>query len=196
VRRAAADVARRRRRAGPGGALVGTATHLLLASVPPGWLGGWREAADTDLDRCRCRGTGLPGLRGPGRHRLGAGARCAGDLLALRTAALALAVTVALGLLLVAVLQGWIRVAEHTRWVDSHAAWGLMGWVGLLVVGVAIQVLPMFYVTPAYPAPMRRWFAPAVLIGIGVASVAWIIGPTSSGRPSSVRSRWASSALP
>ena len=40
-------------------------------------------------------------------------------------AAMALVVTVALGLLLVAVLQGWIRVAEHTRWVDAHAAWGI-----------------------------------------------------------------------
>lgn len=163
--------------------LVGTATHLLLTSGAAGLA--W----------------GLAG-GGPALIRIGAGvaalgflvfvipvgialvrARGApGTLLALRTAVLALVVTVALGLLLVAVLQGWIRVAEHTRWVDAHAAWGLMGWVGLLVVGVAIQVLPMFYVTPAYPALMRRWLAPTVLVGIGATSAAWIMGADLFGR--------------
>ncbi|WP_373506599.1 hypothetical protein [Thiocapsa sp.] len=157
--------------------LVGTATHLLLtigaAGLAWGLAGGgptliWIGAGAAALGfLVFVIPVGIALVRARGAP---------GTLLALRTAALALVVTVALGLLLVAVLQGWIRVAEHTRWVDAHAAWGLMGWIGLLVVGVAIQVLPMFYVTPAYPAPMRRWFAPTVLVGIGAASTAWIMG--------------------
>lgn len=157
--------------------LVGTATHLLLtigaAGLAWGLAGGgptliWIGAGAAALGfLVFVIPVGIALVRARGAP---------GTLLALRTAALALVVTVALGLLLVAVLQGWIRVAEHTRWVDAHAAWGLMGWIGLLVVGVAIQVMPMFYVTPAYPAPMRRWFAPIVLVGIGAASTGWIMG--------------------
>ena len=161
----------------PGVRLVGTATHLLLTVGAAGLAWGLGRGGPTLI----WTGAGAAALGFllfvvPVAIALMRARGAPGTLLALRTAALALAVTVALGLLLVAVLEGWIRVAEHTRWVDTHAAWGLMGWVGLLVVGVAIQVLPMFYVTPAYPAPMRRWFAPAVLIGIGAASTAWIMG--------------------
>jgi hypothetical protein len=157
--------------------LVGTATHLLLmlGAIGLAWglAGGgpallWLGAGAAAL--------GFLAFLFPVAIALARARGAPGTLLALRMAALALVVTVALGLLLVAVLLGWIRVPEHTRWVDTHASWGLMGWVGLLVFGVAIQVLPMFYVTPSYPAPMRRWFAPAVLVGISVATAAWILG--------------------
>lgn len=163
--------------------LVGAATHLLLtlgaAGLAWGLAGGgptliWIGAGTAAL--------GFLVFAVPVAVALVRARGAPGTLLALRTAAIALAVTVALGLFLVAVLQGSIRVAEHTRWVDTHAAWGVMGWVGLLVVGVAIQVLPMFYVTPAYPAPMRHWFAPAVVIGIAAGGVAWILGADLVGR--------------
>ena len=42
---------------------------------------------------------------------------------------------------------------------DLHVAWGLLGWVGLLVIGVAFQVMPMFLVTPLYPQLVTRWLA-------------------------------------
>jgi hypothetical protein len=105
-----------------------------------------------------------------------------GTRLALRTAAFSLVVTVVLGLVLVAVVVGWIRLPNFARLVDTHAAWGLMGWVGLLVMGVAIQVLPMFYVTPPYPPAMRRWLSPVLWIWIIGASIAWILGHDLLGR--------------
>jgi hypothetical protein len=74
----------------------------------------------------------------------------------------ALAVTVALGVSLTAVL-GWGLPIPLVEAVALHAAWGLVGWTVLLVVVVAQQVVPMFQVTPLYPAPLSKLFAPALL---------------------------------
>jgi len=42
--------------------------------------------------------------------------------------------------------------------LDLHAAWGLLGWIAMLVFGVAFQVIPMFQVTPLYPPLFSRVF--------------------------------------
>lgn len=99
-----------------------------------------------------------------------------GTRMALRAAAVALLVTVVLGLVLTGSLLGWVRLAEFTPWVDAHAAWGLLGWVGLLILGVAVQVIPLFYVTPPYPLLVRSWLAPTLLAGIFLGSLAGIHG--------------------
>jgi hypothetical protein len=77
-------------------------------------------------------------------------------------ALIALAVTVALGLTLTAML-GWGAAIPMVKAVTLHAAWGLVGWTVLLVFVVAQQVVPMFQVTPLYPAPLSKLFAPALL---------------------------------
>ncbi len=82
---------------------------------------------------------------------------------AIRLALAALAVTVGLGLALAAALSGQWRPAAAGL-IDLHAQWGLLGWVGLLVMGVAYQVVPMFQLTPVYPPPVRRWLAPLVAV--------------------------------
>jgi hypothetical protein len=76
------------------------------------------------------------------------------SLTAIRLALAALAVTVTLGLLL-AVSYAWptLLALPLLALTDLHASWGLLGWVGLLVIGVAFQVVPMFQVTEPYP----RW---------------------------------------
>lgn len=84
---------------------------------------------------------------------------------AMRLAALMLAATVVLGLILLSNHAfGWWLQARETL-ADLHLTWGMLGWVGILVVGVAYQVVPMFQLTPAYPAPLARWLAP-VLFGL------------------------------
>jgi hypothetical protein len=84
---------------------------------------------------------------------------------AMRLAALMLAAAVLLGLILLSNHAfGWWLQARETL-ADLHLSWGLLGWVGILVVGVAYQVVPMFQLTPAYPAPLTRWLAP-VLFGL------------------------------
>ena len=157
--------------------LVGTLTHLLLTCGASGlaWgLGG--GGATALLLGGICTGLGFLVFVVPVAIALVQARGVQGTLRALRSAALSLVVTVVLGLLLVAFVLGWLRLPDFVRAVDAHAAWGLMGWVGLLVMGVAIQVLPMFYATPAYPELLRRWLVPALLIGIIGSSVAWVCG--------------------
>jgi hypothetical protein len=48
----------------------------------------------------------------------------------------------------------------------------LLGWAGILAIGVAYQVVPMFQLTPSYPAVLTRWLAPllfALLLGLAPA---------------------------
>lgn len=54
---------------------------------------------------------------------------------------------------------------------DLHALWGVFGWGGLLLAGVAFQVLPMFQVTPLYDDRMERWLGLAVLLALLLYSI-------------------------
>ncbi|MEO6148387.1 MAG: hypothetical protein ABIT70_15350, partial [Sulfuriferula sp.] len=76
-------------------------------------------------------------------------------------AGIALALTVGLGTALVGTLSGYFHLPMQEL-VGLHVAWGLPGWVGLLVMGVAYQVVPMFQLTPAYPARLTRWLGGSV----------------------------------
>ena len=62
---------------------------------------------------------------------------------------------------------------------DLHVSWGLLGWLGLLVAGVAYQVVPMFQVTPVYPQWMTRGFAWTVFVLLVLRSAAAIDGSRS-----------------
>jgi len=48
--------------------------------------------------------------------------------------------------------------------IAAHVAFGLLGWVLLLVIGVAYQVVPMFQITPPYPAWLSRWLASTLFV--------------------------------
>jgi len=65
---------------------------------------------------------------------------------------------------------GWHAPLAHPL-TDLHLMWGLIGWVSVLLIGVAWQVVPMFQLTPDYPRVMRRVLAPLLLIGLIVWSV-------------------------
>ena len=41
---------------------------------------------------------------------------------------------------------------------DLHAGWGLGGWAGVLLAAMAYVVVPMFQLTPGYPARASWWF--------------------------------------
>lgn len=84
---------------------------------------------------------------------------------AMRLALAALAVTLLLGAWLAAGHAGWGGLMR--QYTDLHLAWGLLGWVGMLLVAVAYQVVPMFQVTQAYPRRLRRsgaWLVSALLL--------------------------------
>ena len=73
-----------------------------------------------------------------------------------------LGITVLLGLALAMLrANGWGLPALEAA-IASHVAFGLLGWVLLLVIGVAYQVVPMFQITPPYPPRLSRWLAGAL----------------------------------
>ena len=87
-------------------------------------------------------------------------------------AMLALLVTVSLGLVLASGLAGLpLPLLELTQ---LHAAWGILGWTLLLVLGAALAVVPMFQMTAAYPPWLHGGFAVALLALLSAWSVsAW-----------------------
>lgn len=99
-------------------------------------------------------------------------------IVALRIALVALVVTLALG---IALATG---IARNAEWpllalTDLHAAWGLGGWALVLLAGVSYFVVPMFQLTPAYPAWLARGL-PLALLGLLVAwSVQFAIAENS-----------------
>lgn len=83
-------------------------------------------------------------------------------IFALRIALFSLLVTFGLGATLATGL------AQGAEWplpilTDIHAAWGLGGWALLLLAGVSYFVVPMFQLTPAYPAWLARGLPLALL---------------------------------
>ena len=83
----------------------------------------------------------------------------------MRLAGAALAITLLLGLTLALLRAGWWMPAAETTAkaaAAAHVAFGLLGWVLLLVVGVAYQVVPMFQITPPYPPRLTRWLSGAL----------------------------------
>jgi len=82
----------------------------------------------------------------------------------MRFAVLALAVTATFGMVL-ASNYGWgWWLADRIQMTSIHLTWGLLGWVGLLVVSVSYQVVPMFQLTPAYPKPLSAWLPPGLFV--------------------------------
>ncbi len=81
----------------------------------------------------------------------------------MRLALLALLVTATLGILLAAG-HAWPSIHLMRHYTELHLVWGLFGWVGLLTIGIAYQVVPMFQMTAEYPAIMRRVLTPLLFV--------------------------------
>lgn len=86
-----------------------------------------------------------------------------------------LALTVLLGLLLASAF-GWGASWPLIDMTNAHAAWGLVGWTGVLVLGVSLAVVPMFQMTSNYPAFLARWLAPATFLALATWSLAMPLG--------------------
>ena len=90
---------------------------------------------------------------------------------AMGLATTALGVTLLFGLTLSA-SRAWGIALPSLSLRDLHPVWGLIGWTGLLVAGVAYHIVPMFQMTPNYPQWLIRGFAPVVFVVLGLWSVA------------------------
>ncbi len=89
----------------------------------------------------------------------------------------ALLITLLLGLYLAGAMVGLWSPAYVSLLIDLHLGWGLLGWVGLLLVAVGYRVVPLFQITPEYPLPLRRALAPAVLLLLSAWSLASLADP-------------------
>jgi len=91
---------------------------------------------------------------------------------AMRLASFTLGVTLFLGLGLASWLIGYWAPDAPLHWLASHVLWGLGGWIGMLVMGSAWQVVPMLQLTPPYPPRLTRWLWRAMLVGLPLATLA------------------------
>jgi len=154
----------------PGVVLIGTLTHLALSGgavlMAFGFLGSGNAtlAAGAALAAIGF----LSFLVGAVRALHGAKS-VAASRHALWFSLLALGLTVVIGLMMIMVLGGWTGLPRFPYWVQAHLSLGLLGWAGLLVMGVGYQVVPMFHVTPEYPAWMTRVLAPLIFIALTAA---------------------------
>jgi len=93
-------------------------------------------------------------------------------------AVLALVATAAFGVTLASSL-GWGMALPNVSIRQLHPAWGLLGWAGLLAIGVAYQVVPMFQMTPSYPKLMVKYLVATVFLLLALWSTAlWVSNGT------------------
>ncbi|MDH5571194.1 MAG: hypothetical protein OEY89_05470 [Gammaproteobacteria bacterium] len=93
-----------------------------------------------------------------------------------KVALIAFAVTVMLGIYLV-MGYNWSVLSRFPGMTNLHMIWGLVGWVSLLMMGVAYQVVPMFQITPDYPKLMTRWHGVTMFILLLCWSIVFILFP-------------------
>jgi hypothetical protein len=84
----------------------------------------------------------------------------------IRFAALSLLITIGLGALRSANYAGLVEPLALVNIANIHLAWGLAGWVLLLVMGASYQVIPMFHVTPSYPTALARALPAVVFLSL------------------------------
>ncbi|RZI42779.1 permease [Herbaspirillum sp. HC18] len=100
-------------------------------------------------------------------------------LTAIRFALTSLAIAVALGATAAGAFA-WQLQLPLMQLTDVHAAWGLLGWVGLLVAGIAYQVVPMFQVTPLYPQWVTRYLTRGVFLLLAIWAAASFAAPAAA----------------
>jgi len=85
----------------------------------------------------------------------------------IKVALVGLAGAVGLGTLLaLAIAHGW--AIPLPLLTDLHVGWALGAWAGILLAAMAFVVVPMFQLTPGYPARPSWWF-PRLMLGLMLA---------------------------
>jgi len=75
-------------------------------------------------------------------------------IIAISYSLLALFITFALGIVLQSQSLGFsiLQAANYDKSLtNTHALWGGLGWMALLILAVSLQVIPMFHVAPTFP---------------------------------------------
>ena len=67
-----------------------------------------------------------------------------------------------LGLLLISARGGIDLPFNYLDLKNIHFSFGLFGWISMLIISVAFQVIEMFYVTPPYPKAILKYLTTAI----------------------------------
>ncbi|MBF0124589.1 MAG: hypothetical protein HQL60_04560 [Magnetococcales bacterium] len=113
--------------------------------------------------------TGYALWRSPVRHP---------TIAAKRIALVSLTLTLVLGGLFLGEYAHGFFAIDRATLVAIHLVIALFGWVATLILGVSLQVLPMFYVMPIYPVAVAQrlligWSASLLLLPLAL----WWLGP-------------------
>lgn len=143
-----------------GGGTALLSAGLLLTHGPLSWVGaalcvGMLPAFAFEVIRALAASSGLRRIRW-----------------SVALAVFALIVTVFMGAMLIGSRSGWPASGVGKSWTDVHLAWGLAGWMGLLLIGVAGELLPMFYLSPP-PAQWLMRALPWAITGL-LLSLSWM----------------------
>lgn len=84
----------------------------------------------------------------------------------MRLALAALVATLTLGIAVATGFSGIGQIGHLALLTDIHLGWGVLGWIGLLLLSVSFQLVPMFQVTPEYPQWQHRYLAYAIFVGL------------------------------
>lgn len=146
---------------------IATATHAVLTvgSVGLSW-GLWRGQPEATFMGAILLALGLGIFLGAATIALRRAPETQSQSRAprdLRFALLGLAATATLGIALVTALtRGTTLPLSLLTLVNLHAGWGWMGWGAILLAATSWVVVPMFQITPGYPALLTRIWAPMV----------------------------------
>ena len=61
--------------------------------------------------------------------------------------------------------------SSHLLFANIHSVWAIFGFAGILIIGVAFHILPMFYVAPRFEPSFQRFVTPM----IGAALALWLV---------------------
>ncbi len=82
----------------------------------------------------------------------------------IKLAILALIATITLGTLIQSKIIGFEFINWDKSLINLHATWGLAGWVGLLIIAISFQIIPMFHVAPNFPKIVKKYLLKGILI--------------------------------
>ncbi|MBF0351867.1 MAG: hypothetical protein HQM11_12610 [SAR324 cluster bacterium] len=81
-------------------------------------------------------------------------------------------VVVGLGLFMLSRYLGWNTLAFSPSTMRTiHVSWAFTGWIGCLIAGVGFHVIPMFYLTGAFPGRTAHWILTGLAISLILVSI-------------------------
>jgi hypothetical protein len=139
---------------------------LLVVGIPTLVGGFWSSSASVQVAALAPIGIGVAILVVAVALALRRTSGGADAVRAIELAIVGLLFAVGLGTAIVLALGARFGLTSLPGWVDLHLSWALLGWAGMLLVGVGVQLVPLFHVTPAYPARFREGAPTALFLAL------------------------------